>query len=69
MYLIISYLDFVGFDESSIQKSCCGIGGDYDFSMTKCVDFQKLQCVQIPKQKDWIGWNGIHMAQNAYKRP
>jgi hypothetical protein len=29
-------LQWTGFDTASLQKSCCGVGGDYDFSMINC---------------------------------
>jgi lysophospholipase L1-like esterase len=58
-------LQWTGFDTASLQKSCCGIGGDYDFSMIqKCGDLGVPVC-HNPNER--ISWDGIHLTQKAYQ--
>ncbi|XP_019196398.1 PREDICTED: acetylajmalan esterase-like isoform X2 [Ipomoea nil] len=54
-----------GFDESSIQKSCCGVGGNYDFNMNQMCGFPGVPVCSDPSKR--ISWDGIHMTQNAYR--
>ncbi|KAM3753019.1 hypothetical protein ACB098_03G062400 [Castanea mollissima] len=55
----------LGFDIESLQKACCGAGGDYDFTLTKgCGDPDVPVCPNPDKR---IIWDGIHLTQQAYK--
>ena len=58
-----SYL-WAGFDEDSLQKSCCGIGGDYNFDLKNICGPEVPVC---PNPNDHISWDGVHLTQNAYK--
>ncbi|EOY13362.1 Uncharacterized protein TCM_031908 [Theobroma cacao] len=53
------------FDIKSIQKSCCGTGGDYNFSlMNICGVSRVLVCFNLDKS---LNWDGSHLTQQAYK--
>ncbi|XP_022946879.1 acetylajmalan esterase-like [Cucurbita moschata] len=54
----------LGFDEDSLQKSCCGIGGDYNFDLKNICGPEVPVC---PNPNDHISWDGVHLTQNAYK--
>ncbi|XP_022998965.1 acetylajmalan esterase-like [Cucurbita maxima] len=55
----------LGFDETSLQKSCCGIGGDYNFSLMKMCGVGGVSVCSNPDER--VSWDGIHLTQNAYK--
>ncbi|GMY17241.1 GDSL esterase/lipase At5g03980-like [Fagus crenata] len=62
---VYHHAPFLGFDTASLQKSCCGIGGDYDFSMIqKCGDLGVPVC---HNPNEHISWDGIHLTQKAYQ--
>ncbi|WRX29484.1 hypothetical protein QQP08_021971 [Theobroma cacao] len=55
----------LGFNIKSIQKSCCGTGGDYNFSfMHICGVSRVLVCFNLDKS---LNWDGSHLTQQAYK--
>nr|GLL17563.1 acetylajmalan esterase-like isoform X1 [Ipomoea trifida] len=62
---LLQYSAIFGFDESSIQKSCCGVGGNYDFNIHKMCGFPGVPVCSDPSKM--ISWDGIHMTQNAYR--
>ncbi|KAE8686619.1 hypothetical protein F3Y22_tig00111053pilonHSYRG00054 [Hibiscus syriacus] len=47
------------FDPTSLQKVCCGIGGDYNFG-----DPEVAVC-ENPDER--LSWDGIHLTQGAYE--
>ncbi|KAI8022229.1 Acetylajmalan esterase [Camellia lanceoleosa] len=54
----------LGFDANSIQKACCGIGGDYKFSLIDgCGDPEVKVC---PNLNQHISWDGVHLTQQTY---
>ena len=64
-YLNHSCLLYLGFDEASLQKSCCGIGGDYNFSLMKMCGVGGVSVCSNPDER--VSWDGIHFTQKAYK--
>ncbi|CAN4108741.1 unnamed protein product [Withania somnifera] len=55
----------LGFDKNSLQKACCGTGGDYNFNVhKKCGDSGVEVCANLTT---YISWDGVHLTQNAYK--
>ncbi|KAH7846436.1 hypothetical protein Vadar_014071 [Vaccinium darrowii] len=55
----------LGFDGESTLKACCGIGGDYNFNLTRMCSAKVPVCAN-PNQ--FISWDGIHLTEEAYKR-
>ncbi|XVE60519.1 hypothetical protein DITRI_Ditri05aG0135500 [Diplodiscus trichospermus] len=55
----------LGFDTKSTQKACCGIGGDYNFDLTKMCGAYGVQVCPNPHQ--YISWDGVHLTQKAYR--
>ncbi|KAF3944933.1 hypothetical protein CMV_028654 [Castanea mollissima] len=55
----------LGFDATSVQKACCGVGGAYDFSLDKMCGAPDVPV--CPNPDEFFSWDGIHMTQNAYK--
>ncbi|KAM7272663.1 hypothetical protein ACFE04_027326 [Oxalis oulophora] len=55
----------LGFDESSMQKACCGVGGDYDFSFERLCGSPGVTVCPNPDKR--ISWDGIHFTQKAYQ--
>ncbi|XP_060219142.1 acetylajmalan esterase-like [Lycium barbarum] len=54
----------LGFDKNSLQKACCGIGGDYNYDISK-----KCSAPGVPVCVDpstHISWDGVHLTQAAY---
>ena len=50
----------------NLQKSCCGTGGDYNFSLAKmCGSGPEILVCSDPKLH--ISWDGVHLTQEAYK--
>ncbi|KAH7543025.1 hypothetical protein FEM48_Zijuj02G0138900 [Ziziphus jujuba var. spinosa] len=54
----------LGFDASSLQKSCCGIGGEYNYSSDKLCGDSRVPVCSNPHQR--ISWDGVHPTQKAY---
>ncbi|XP_022946880.1 acetylajmalan esterase-like [Cucurbita moschata] len=55
----------LGFDKTSLQKSCCGIGGDYNFDLMKTCGVGGVSVCSNPDER--VSWDGIHLTQKAYK--
>ncbi|XP_016477709.2 GDSL esterase/lipase At5g03980-like [Nicotiana tabacum] len=55
----------LGFDKSSLQKACCGMGGDYNFNIRKLCGSPGVPICADPST--YIGWDGIHLTHQAYK--
>ncbi|KAJ9173470.1 hypothetical protein P3X46_016595 [Hevea brasiliensis] len=54
----------LGFDTQSLQKACCGSGGDYNFSLAKLCGTPNVPV--CPKPLERMSWDGIHSTQKAY---
>ncbi|KAG8639584.1 GDSL esterase/lipase At5g03980-like [Manihot esculenta] len=54
----------LGFDTKSLQKACCGSGGDYDFSLERLCGAPNVQVCDKPQER--MSWDGIHLTQKAY---
>lgn len=60
------YALFVGFDQTSVLKSCCGIGGSYNYDPSRgCGSVGVPVC---PYPTKYIHWDGMHLTQEAYRR-
>uniref|UniRef100_A0A2N9H015 SGNH hydrolase-type esterase domain-containing protein n=1 Tax=Fagus sylvatica TaxID=28930 RepID=A0A2N9H015_FAGSY len=55
----------LGFDAASTQKSCCGNGGDYEFSLEKMCGAPGVPVCPNPDER--ISWDGVHLTQKAYR--
>ena len=64
-YLYIYVYIKTGYDEESLQKSCCGIGGDYKFNLMKMCGAAGVEA--CPNPNEHISWDGVHLTQNTYK--
>ncbi|GLU20308.1 hypothetical protein SLE2022_365150 [Rubroshorea leprosula] len=62
---IVRNAERLGFDAESVQKSCCGNGGDYNFSITSMCGAPGVPVCANPNQH--LSWDGIHSTQQAYK--
>ncbi|XP_059313132.1 GDSL esterase/lipase At5g03980-like [Lycium ferocissimum] len=54
----------LGFDKNSLQKACCGIGGNYNFDVRKKCGAPGVQVCADPNT--YISWDGVHLTQKAY---
>ncbi|XP_015874976.2 GDSL esterase/lipase At5g03980-like [Ziziphus jujuba] len=61
---VLHHASNLGFDTSSLQKSCCGIGGDYNFSSAKICGASGVPVCSNPDQH--ISWDGIHLTQKTH---
>ncbi|XP_022746945.1 acetylajmalan esterase-like [Durio zibethinus] len=62
---ILSEANLLGFDPTSLQKACCGIGGEYNFDLSRmCGDPEVTLCLN-PNER--LSWDGIHLTQRAYE--
>ncbi|KAF8396261.1 hypothetical protein HHK36_017877 [Tetracentron sinense] len=57
---------YLGFDVGSIQKACCGIGGDYNFDPILPCGAPLVPVCRHPERR--VSWDGIHLTQEAYKQ-
>lgn len=55
----------LGFDKNSLQKACCGIGGNYNYNNIKTCGAAGVPVCVDPNT--YISWDGIHLTQAAYK--
>ncbi|KAM3752584.1 hypothetical protein ACB098_03G029900 [Castanea mollissima] len=53
----------LGFDACSVQKSCCGAGGAYDFTFGKTCGIPGVPVCSNPDER--ISWDGIHTTHKA----
>ncbi|KAM7482276.1 hypothetical protein LguiB_006859 [Lonicera macranthoides] len=56
---------YFGFDMESLQKCCCGTGGDYNFDFVKFCGRSGVPVCEDPSQR--LSWDGVHFTQAAYK--
>lgn len=54
----------LGFDLASRQKSCCGIGGSYNFDLLRFCGNPGVPVCPNPNKS--ISWDGIHLTQRTY---
>ncbi|KAJ8529493.1 hypothetical protein K7X08_036328 [Anisodus acutangulus] len=54
----------LGFDNNSLQKACCGIGGDYNYDISKRCGAPGVPVCVDPSTH--ISWDGVHLTQAAY---
>lgn len=52
-------------DLTSLQKACCGSGGDYNFNFGKMCGMPGVPVCPDPEK--FISWDGIHLTQKAYE--
>ncbi|XP_057466267.1 acetylajmalan esterase-like [Actinidia eriantha] len=62
---LFSRAAYLGFETTSAQKACCGIGGDYDFSLPRMCGAPGVPV--CPNPNKLISWDGVHLTQEAYK--
>ncbi|XVF64813.1 hypothetical protein PTKIN_Ptkin09bG0196700 [Pterospermum kingtungense] len=62
---LLGKAESLGFETKSIQKACCGTGGDYNFNIVKMCGTPGVQSCPNPHQH--ISWDGVHSTQSAYK--
>lgn len=58
-------LIYIGFDETRLQKSCCGTGGDYNFNVMQICGLPRVPVCSNPDKH--ISWDGIHLTQKTYQ--
>ncbi|KAH7847064.1 hypothetical protein Vadar_021466 [Vaccinium darrowii] len=63
---LLENADYLGFDSSTVQIACCGIGGDYNFNLTRPWGTPGVPVCQDPNK--FVSWDGIHFTQEAYER-
>ncbi|XP_068636159.1 acetylajmalan esterase-like [Aristolochia californica] len=56
---------YLGFDESSLLKACCGAGGDYNFNATRMCGSPGTSACSNPSKH--LSWDGIHMTEEGYR--
>ncbi|CAK9175068.1 unnamed protein product [Ilex paraguariensis] len=57
-------VDF-GFDEKSLLRSCCGIGGLYNYDQNRVCGSSGVPFCRNHAQ--YISWDGVHLTQEAYR--
>ncbi|KAB1993119.1 hypothetical protein ES319_D13G006500v1 [Gossypium barbadense] len=54
-----------GFDPTSLQKACCGIGEDYNSGLSSWCGDPKVPVCENPNEQ--LSWDGAHLTQRAYE--
>ncbi|XP_012462785.1 GDSL esterase/lipase At5g03980 isoform X1 [Gossypium raimondii] len=62
---LLSKADLLGFDPTSLQKACCGIGGDYNYGLSSWCGDPKVPVCENPNER--LSWDGVHLTQRAYE--
>ncbi|KAE8679314.1 Guanosine-3',5'-bis(Diphosphate) 3'-pyrophosphohydrolase isoform 1 [Hibiscus syriacus] len=57
--------NMLGFDPTSLQKACCGLGGDYNFDLSSLCGDPEVTVCENPDER--LSWDGIHLTQRAYE--
>ncbi|XP_022145194.1 acetylajmalan esterase-like [Momordica charantia] len=65
LFWIFQHASLLGFDKISLQKSCCGAGGDYNFNIMQMCGFPGVPTCSNPNKR--ISWDGIHLTQKTYQ--
>ncbi|CAN4077146.1 unnamed protein product [Withania somnifera] len=55
----------LGFYKNSLQKACCGIGGDYNYDRSKKCGAPGVPVCVDPSTH--FSWDGLHLTQAAYR--
>lgn len=55
---------FSGFDKNSLQKACCGVGGEYNYDKNRKCGAQGVPVCDNPSSH--FNWDGLHLTQAAY---
>ena len=58
-------LTFTGFDSTLLQKSCCGVGGEYNYDADRSCGLSGVPTCPDPRLH--ISWDGVHMTEEAHK--
>ncbi|XP_021898157.1 acetylajmalan esterase-like, partial [Carica papaya] len=61
---VLGHASSLGFDIKSIQKACCGTGGDYNFNLTKMCGASGVPVCSNPYA--YLSWDGVHSTQKTY---
>ncbi|KAK6232512.1 hypothetical protein SCA6_002585 [Theobroma cacao] len=63
---LLSKANLLGFDPTSVQKACCGIGGKYNFDPSRwCAKYPEVTVCLNPDER--LSWDGVHLTQRAYE--
>ncbi|KAK8651477.1 hypothetical protein V6N13_141078 [Hibiscus sabdariffa] len=62
---LLSKADVLDLDPTTLQKACCGIGGDYNFELSSECGEPKVTVCENPDER--LSWDGIHLTQRAYE--
>ncbi|XP_043694357.1 acetylajmalan esterase-like [Telopea speciosissima] len=62
---VLSHAHFLGLDVNSIEKACCGTGGEYNFNLIKMCGAEGVQVCSNPET--YMSWDGVHSTQNGYR--
>ena len=57
---------YIGFDQGSLLKACCGIGGVYNYDGSRMCGSRGVPVCENPSER--IHWDGVHLTQEAYHR-
>ncbi|KAL3851123.1 hypothetical protein ACJIZ3_013005 [Penstemon smallii] len=58
-------LEFARFHGFNTQEACCGIGGKYNFNMTRMCGAPDVPVCSNPNE--YMSWDGVHLTQEGYK--
>ncbi|KAA8532214.1 hypothetical protein F0562_032261 [Nyssa sinensis] len=62
---VVRRATFLGFDQRSLLKTCCGIGEPYNNNGNRSCGSPGVPVCPNPAQ--YIHWDGIHWTQEAYR--
>lgn len=48
-----------------MNKACCGIGGDYNFNMSRLCGTSGVPVCADPDK--YVSWDGLHMTQKTHQ--
>ncbi|KAL4023989.1 GDSL esterase/lipase [Cucumis melo var. makuwa] len=65
LFWVFQHASLLGFDETRLQKSCCGTGGDYNFNVMQICGLPRVPVCSNPDKH--ISWDGIHLTQKTYQ--
>ncbi|KAF6159934.1 hypothetical protein GIB67_033018 [Kingdonia uniflora] len=60
---VLRHAPYLGFDQGSLNKACCGIGGQYNYDGSRMCGHAGVPVCSNPKQH--IHWDGVHLTQEA----
>ncbi|MQM11059.1 hypothetical protein Taro_043958 [Colocasia esculenta] len=62
---LLTGADKNGFDQDSLLKACCGIGGAHNYDPSRTCGSRGVPTCTDPAK--FISWDGLHLTQAAYK--